>query len=160
MVILVTKEQLKMSYEHLYNYKSGIFLALFTIALFTFFIIIYDKVSGLSSQEKREVGILKAVGWSINDILKEKFYESSLISLFSYFLGIGISFFYVYILQAPLLKNIFIGYSNLQSSFELPFVMDYQTLFLVFFLSVPIYIAATIIPAWRVATLQTDEVIR
>lgn len=158
--LIITKNDLKVSYQNIFNYKSGIFLALFIISLFTFFIIIYDKVSGLSSEEKREVGILKALGWRVDDVLKEKFYESFIISFFSYSVGVGVAIAFVYIFGAPLLRDIFIGYSELKPSFELPFIFDFQTLFLVFFLSVPIYIAATIIPSWRVATLEADEVIR
>ncbi|MFA6137019.1 MAG: FtsX-like permease family protein [Sulfurimonas sp.] len=157
---IITKENLKVSYQNIFNYKSGLFLALFIISLFTFFIIIYDKVSGLSSEEKREVGILKAIGWRVDDVLKEKFYEASIISLFSYIVGVGLAMAFVYLFQAPMLRDIFVGYSELKPSFELPFVFDMQTLFLVFFLSVPIYIAATIIPSWRVATLEADEVMR
>lgn len=157
---IITTGDLKVSYQNIFDYKSGIFLALFIVTLFTFFIIIYDKASGVTSEEKREIGILKAIGWTVDDVLKEKFYESFVISLFSYGLGVGLSFAYVYLFQAPLLRDIFVGYSQLKTNFELPFVFDMQTLFLVFLLSVPIYIAATIIPSWKVATLEADEVIR
>ena len=157
---VISSSDLKISYQNIFDYKSGIFLALFTVALFTFFMIIYDKASGLSSEEKREIGILKAIGWKVDDVLKEKFYEAFIISSLSYLLGIIMAFTFVYIFQAPLLRNIFVGYSQLKTQFELPYIFDIQTLFLVFFLSVPIYIAATIIPSWRAATLDVDEVIR
>jgi ABC-type lipoprotein release transport system permease subunit len=157
---IITKNDLKISYQNIFDYKSGIFLALFIISLFTFFIIIYDKASGLSSEEKREIGILKAIGWKVDDVLKEKFYEGFIISFIAYMVGIILAFMFVYVFQAPLLQNIFTGYSQLKTSFELPFLFDVQTLFLVFFLSVPIYIAATIIPSWKTATLDADEVIR
>ncbi len=157
---VITNEDLRVSYQNIFNYKAGLFLALFIISLFTFFIIIYDKASGLSSEEKREIGILKAIGWRVEDVLKEKFYESTIISVFAYLVGVSFALFFVYVLQAPLLREIFVGYSELKTTFELPFIFDAQTLFLVFFLSVPIYVAATIIPSWRVATLDADEVIR
>jgi ABC-type lipoprotein release transport system permease subunit len=157
---LITKNDLKVSYQNIFDYKSGIFLSLFIVSLFTFFMVIYDKSSGLSSEEKREIGILKAVGWKVDDILKEKFYEAFIISIFSYMIGVILAFGFVYLLQAPLLRELFIGYSELKTTFELPFVIDFQSLALVFFLSVPIYLAATIIPSWRVATMDVDEVIR
>lgn len=157
---VVTKDDLKISYQNIFDYKSGVFLVLFVISIFTFFIIIYDKTSGLSSEQKREIGVLKAIGWRVDDVLREKFYEGLIVSFFSYILGIILALFFVYILKAPLLQNIFSGYSQLKTSFNLPFVLDVQTLALIFFLSVPIYIAATIIPSWRSATLEVDEVIR
>ncbi|MCK9473119.1 FtsX-like permease family protein [Sulfurimonas sp.] len=157
---VITKDDLKISYQNIFDYKSGIFLALFVVSIFTFFIIIYDKTSGLSSEQKREIGILKAIGWRVDDVLKEKFYEGFIVSIFSYVIGIIFALAFVYILNAPLLQNIFTGYSQLKTSFTLPFVLDMQTLALIFFLSVPIYIAATIIPSWRSATLEADEVIR
>jgi ABC-type lipoprotein release transport system permease subunit len=157
---VISSTDLKVSYQNIFDYKSGVFLALFTVTLFTFFMIIYDKASGLSSEEKREIGILKAIGWRVDDVLKEKFYESFILSFLAFLMGTVLAFGFVYLFQAPLLREIFVGYSQLKTSFELPFIFDIQTLFLVFFLSVPIYIAATIIPSWRAATLEVDEVIR
>ncbi|MEA3554494.1 MAG: FtsX-like permease family protein [Campylobacterota bacterium] len=157
---IITNEDFKVSYQNIFDYKSGLFLALFIISLFTFFIIIYDKTSGLTSSEKTEIGILKALGWKVDDILKEKFYESFIISFIAYILGIIIAFCFVYFLNAPLLRDIFEGYSQLKTTFDLPFVVDFQILTLVFFITIPIYIAATIIPSWKTATLDADEVIR
>ncbi len=157
---VITKEDLSISYQNLFDYKGGLFLALFVISSFTFFMIIYDKASGISSDEKREIGILKAVGWKIDDILKEKFYEAFILSFASFTTAICLSIFYVYFLNAPLLKDIFIGYSTLKPAFDLPFSFDFQTNAVIFFLTVPIYIAATIIPSWRVASMDADEVMR
>ncbi len=157
---VITNKDLEISYQNIFDYKGGMFLALFIVSIFTFFIIIYDKVSGLSSEEKKEIGILKAIGWKVEDVLKEKFYESFIISFIAYIFGILFAFTFVYLFQAPLLREIFTGYSQLKTSFELPFVFDFNTLFLVFFLSVPIYIAATIIPSWKNAIIETDKVIR
>lgn len=159
-VRIISQEDFIVSYENIFNYKSGIFLTLFIISLVTFFMIVYDKASGLTSSQKQEVGVLKAIGWRVNDILKERFYESFIISFFSYSFGVLLSFYFVYILKAPILRDIFEGYSELKTSFNLPFVVDFQTLALIFFIIVPIYISSIIIPSWRIATLDTDEIIR
>ncbi len=157
---VITKDDLKSSYVNVFNYKSGLFLALFIVSIFTFFIIIYDKASGLSSEERREIGVLKAVGWKIDDILKVKLLESLIISGLAYLLGVTLALGYVFGLQAPLMRDLFMGYSVLKPSFDLPFVLDGGVFALIFFTTIPIYIAANIIPAWRAATLDADEVIR
>jgi ABC-type lipoprotein release transport system permease subunit len=157
---VITKNDLQVSYQNIFDYKSGLFLALFIVSLFTFFIIVYDKASGLSSSERKEIGVLKAIGWSLDDVLKEKFYEASIISVFSFLMGLVLAFCFVYILQAPILRDVFSGYSELKPMFRVPFVLDIQTIILVFFLSVPIYIASIIIPSWRIATMDADEVMR
>ena len=157
---VVTKDDLKVNYQNIFDYKSGVFLSLFIISFFTFFIIIYDKSSGLSSSQRKEIGILKALGWRVDDILKEKFYEAFIISFSSFLVGIITALFFTFTLQAPLLRDIFIGYSQLKPTFILPFILDYQTIFLLFFLTIPIYLSATIIPSWRASTLEADEVMR
>lgn len=157
---VITKTDLRVSYQNIFDYKSGLFLALFIVSAFTFFMIIYDRASGLNSEEKREIGILKALGWSMDDILKEKFYEGFVLSFLSFILAILLALFFVYTLQAPLLKEVFMGYSRLKPPFELPFFLDIQTISLLFFLSVPVYIAAILIPSWQVAAQDADEVMR
>jgi ABC-type lipoprotein release transport system permease subunit len=154
------KDDLRVKYENIYNLRSGFFLNIFTITFFTFFIIIYDKVSGLNSEQRREIGILKALGWRVGDILNARLYEGVIISLLSYTLGITMAFIYVNLFNAPYLKDIFLNNYDLMHDFRIVFSIDYETLALIFFLSVPIYIAATVIPSWRVATLEADEVMR
>ena len=160
-VKVVSKNDLHVKYEKLFDYDSGVFLSLFVIAIFTFFVIVYDKANGLSSEEKREIGILKALGWRVEDVLHAKFYEASLISLFSFILGVGLAFVYVFVLKAPLLGDIFM-HENLLNihTFRLDVYVELSYVLLIFLLSVPIYIAATLIPSWRVATLDADEVMR
>ena len=160
-VKVVSKNDLKLKYEKLFDYDSGVFLSLFVIALFTFFVIIYDKANALSSEEKREIGILKALGWRVEDVLHAKFYEAALLSFFSFFLGLFLAFVYVFIFKAPLLGEIFM-HENLLNihTFNLDVYFDLSYILLIFLLSVPVYIAATLIPSWRVATLDADEVMR
>lgn len=156
----LTKDDIRVSYQNIFDYKSGFFLALFVISAFTFFIIIFDKVSGLSSEEKREIGILKALGWSSSLILKERFYEAFILSALSFILGIIISMVYVFFLDAPVLKDIFTGYSQLKPAFSLPFYANSAMFILLFFLSVPIYVAAVLIPSWKASIHDADEVMR
>lgn len=51
---VITKQDLSISYQNIFDYKSGIFLVFFIISIFTFFIIVFDRISGLSSEEKEK----------------------------------------------------------------------------------------------------------
>lgn len=157
---VLTKEEIIQRYVGLYDYKNGWFLALLIVCFVAFAMIIYDKASGLSASERKEIGLLKALGWETTHIIRHKITEAAIISIGGFMAGFTLALGYVYILQAPILRRIFTGYDALQSAFTLPFVIDFGTFALLFFATVPLYLAATIIPAWRAGILEAAEVIR
>lgn len=157
---IISKDQIGGSYQNIFDYKSGLFLAFLIPAFMAFFTTVYDKSSGLSLEERREIGIMKAVGWRTEDVLILKLLESCFISLFSFFNGTALSYFFVYVLDAPLLGNLFTGAGDLKPSFQLIPVIDVHILSISFMAIVPVYILATIIPAWKTAIIDADEVMR
>lgn len=157
---IATKEEILKDYELLYQFKSGWFLMIFSVALVLFAIILYDKATGLRSEERREIGILKALGWEINHIIYHKLFESVILSIGAFLLGVIVALFYVYILEAPGLKYIFMGYSSLKQPFSLVFVLDLKTIAMLFFATVPFYVGVSIIPSWKAATDDAGEVMR
>lgn len=159
-LVVITKDEISKKYEFLYDYKSGFFLMFLMILVITFVVILYDKLSGTSSEERREIGILRALGWDISHIIKLKIMENLTLSILAFFIAISLSIFYVFILQAPLLSDIFIGYKSIKPSFELPFVMDYKILSMIFLLSVPLYVAVSIIPCFKIATNNEMDTIK
>jgi ABC-type lipoprotein release transport system permease subunit len=77
-VRVVTKSDLYATYNGMYDYKSGIFLALFIIAIFALFLLIYEKASGMGEEDKKEIATLRAIGWLVEDIITLKFLEHSI----------------------------------------------------------------------------------
>ncbi len=157
---VLSKNDLKVSYQNIFDYKSGLFLAIFLSAFVAFFILVFEKASSISKEQIKEIGILRAVGWQVEDILKLKFLESFLISFFAYFLALIFAYFFVYLLQAPLLKDLFMGYSILKPKFSLIPIFDIGLLISVFLVTVPLYVGATIIPTWRASTVEVEEALR
>jgi ABC-type lipoprotein release transport system permease subunit len=157
---IITKEDEQTKLNMLLDYDSGIFITLFIISIFTFFMIVFDKANGVSSVEKKEIGILKALGWRVEDILRVKIYEGMIISLFSYILGVSLAFIYLYLFDGYYLRDIFLNIIHVEQIGRLDLQVDFQPLAIVFFLSVPVYIAATLIPSWKIATTDADEVMR
>lgn len=157
---ITTKEEIVKDYELLYQFKSGWFLMLFFIAFVVFAIILYDKATGLRSEERREIGILKAIGWGINHIIYHKLLESIVLSFGAFLVGVFLAIVFVYNLDAPGLKYIFTGYSQLKQPFHLTFVVDVKLLAMLFFSTVPFFIGVSIIPSWKAATEDIAEVIR
>ena len=56
-------------------------LTLFSAAVIAFCILAWDKATGISAEEKQEIGILKAIGWDTSDVLALKFWEGLIIAM-------------------------------------------------------------------------------
>ena len=154
---ILEKEHLKKEYENMFNYKGGIFLVSFIVVIFTFILILYQRYSMISSNDKKEIGILKDVGWSIKDIIKLKIFENFIIGFMAFIIGIIISYIFVFILNAPILKNIFIGFSNVQNDFILNANIEFTTLITLFLFFIIPFLSAVLIPVWKIAVIDANE---
>lgn len=156
----ILRDEILRTYEAIFDWRSGLMVLLLGGACLAFIIFAWDKATSLSLEERREIGILKAVGWETSEVIAMKSWEGLVISLSAFLLGImgayGHVFFASYICFEPVLK----GWSVLYPHFRLvPHVDLYQIAALFFFTVVP-YTAATIIPSWRAAIIDPDEVMR
>ncbi|MEZ5578813.1 MAG: hypothetical protein R3F40_05010 [Candidatus Competibacteraceae bacterium] len=59
----ILRAEILRTYDAVFHWREGmVFVALGSLLL-AFLILAWDKAAGLSAEEKREIGILKAIGW-------------------------------------------------------------------------------------------------
>jgi ABC-type lipoprotein release transport system permease subunit len=125
-----------------------------------FAIVAWDKASGLSLEERREIGILKAVGWETSDVILMKFWEGLVVSLSSFFAGLFLAYAHVFFFSAGLFAPVLKGWSVLYPRFRLVPFIDASQITALFFLTVVPYTVATVIPSWRAAVIDPDSVMK
>jgi ABC-type lipoprotein release transport system permease subunit len=156
----ILRDEIMRTYEAVFDWRAGIILVVLSGALLAFLIFTWDKATGLSAEERREIGILKAIGWETADVLQLKFWEGLTVSLTAFLLGTIFAYVHVFWAAAPLFATVVKGWSILYPNFRLtPFLSVFQIAVLFFFTVAP-YTVATIIPSWRAATIDPDQVMR
>ncbi len=123
----------------------------------TFVLILYQRYSMVYSSERRHIGLLRALGWSIRDVLKLKFFETMMAVVVSYVLGVALAYLYVFVLGAPLLREIFLGGANLHNSIALVPVLDFGILSSIFLIYAVPFVSAVLIPVWKIAVTDPKE---
>jgi ABC-type lipoprotein release transport system permease subunit len=156
----ITKSEIIRTYDTVFSWRSGMIITMFSGALIAFCILAWDKATGLSAEEKQEIGILKAIGWETSDILELKFWEGLVISLTSFLTGIILAYVHVFFFSASLIAPALKGWSTIFPSFELDPQINLYHVFTMFFLTIIPYIASTIIPSWKSAVTDPDTVMR
>ncbi len=156
----ITRSEILRTYDAIFNWRGGIMLLILSGCVIAFMIFSWDKASGLSADEKKEIGILKATGWETSDVILLKFWEGMVISLGSFLVGVVLAYLHVFFTSSVLFSPVLKGWSVLYPEFRLvPFIDAYQMV-AIFCLTVLPYTAATIIPAWKTANTDPDAVMR
>jgi lipoprotein-releasing system permease protein len=157
---IVLREEILRTYDSIFNWRSGMMIFFLSATLLAFLIFAWDRASGLSQEEKREIGILKAIGWETSDVILMKFWEGLVISLSAFLAGTVLAYCHVFVTHSFLFEPALKGWAVLYPEFKLiPFVGLYQ-LATLFFLTVVPYTVATIIPSWAAAIVDPDAVMR
>jgi ABC-type lipoprotein release transport system permease subunit len=77
----ILKSEILRTYDSIFDWRGGMMVVILSMAVLAFVIFAWDKASGLSAEERREMGILKSIGWETADILLLKFWEGIAVSL-------------------------------------------------------------------------------
>ncbi len=157
---LILREEILRTYETVFNWRGGMMIVILSGAFLAFIIFAWDKASGLSQEERKEIGVLKAIGWETSDVILMKFWEGTVISLSAFLSGILLAYAHVFFTSSALFEPALKGWAVLYPKFKLiPFIDASQVATLLFLTVVP-YTVATIIPSWRAATVDPDSVMR
>ncbi len=156
----ILRAEILRTYDAAFNWREGLlFVVLGTLTL-AFAILTWDKAAGLSAEEKREIGILKAIGWETGDILRMKLWEGILLSSTAFLAGYILAYWQVFHAGARLFAPILKGWAVLYPDFQLTTAVDLQQILVLLAVTVLPYIVATLIPIWRAATADPDAVMR
>jgi len=156
----ILRAEMLRTYEAVFSWREGLLFVILSVLLLAFAILAWNQAAGLSAEEKREIGILKAIGWETSDILRMKLWEGVLLSLTAFLTGYTLAWFQVFYggttWFAPVLK----GWAVLYPTFRLTPAVNLEQLLVLLATTVAPYLAATLIPIWRAATTDPDAVMR
>ena len=156
----ILREEVLRTYQSVFDWREGIVLTVLSGAILAFVILAWEKASGLSAEEKREIGILKAIGWETGDVIRMKLWEGLLISLTAFLLGFVGAYIHVFYFGAAIFEPVLKGWAVLYPRFTLIPAVDGLQIATLFFFTVFPYTAAVLVPIWRAAITDPDAVMR
>jgi ABC-type lipoprotein release transport system permease subunit len=154
---VLTRTQIRNTYRVVFGWRSGFASVCLLAALTAFVIFAWDKASGLSPEERREISVLKILGWETADILAIRFWEGLLVAGLAFVLGCTAAYVHVVFYDASLFRPVLVGWSVIRPDLRLLPTPELANFLLIFCGSVLPYLAATVIPAWRSASVPADS---
>lgn len=157
---VVERDLLARVYYLAYGRRAGLVLAGAIPALLALLVLAWDRASGLGPEERREIAVLKAVGWSTSDVLWAKMFESILVGGVATALGLLLGYAWVFWLGAVGLRPALVGWSVLYPRAALTPSVDLAQLLGITMAVLGPFVLLSVVPAWRAATADPLETMR
>ncbi|MGD2116146.1 MAG: ABC transporter permease [Acidobacteriota bacterium] len=156
----ISREQILRTYDAIFDWRGGVWAAFLLSAVAAFAILVWDQGSGLSAEEYRTLGLLKAVGWSTREVMELCFWQGAIVSAVSLLTGLILAQVHLIWLDGVLFARLLRGWSVLFPPFDVRPGLDAYTLLLCLPLAVLPYVAASLLPSWRAAITDPDSILR
>mgnify|MGYP005834673577 CR=1 FL=1 len=157
---VILREEIARTYEELFDWRGGVLLAVFASLAASFLLLAWSQAAGLEGEEKREIGLLKAVGWELSDVLALKTWEAMVVSLTAFFFGTALAYLHVFAGGAFLFASLMKGWSVLYPRFALDPAIDLPQITLIVSVGVAPFLLASVLPSWRAAATEPDRLLR
>ena len=76
-------------------------MVLYVVAMVSFFILLKNQISLAYGEKKKEIAILRSIGFSVRNIIALKFIQNIVVSFSAYLLGVAGAYIYVFVFGAP-----------------------------------------------------------
>jgi ABC-type lipoprotein release transport system permease subunit len=157
---VLERDLLARVYHLAYGRRAGLVLGASIPALLALFVLAWDRASGVGPDERKEIAILKAVGWSTSDVLAAKLFESVLVGAAATALGLLFGYAWVFWFGAPGLRPALVGWSVLYPRAALTPAVDVAQLLGITAAVLGPFVLLSIVPAWRGSTADPLDQMR
>jgi len=154
------KSLVKRYFQRGFNYKAGVFTALFTVA-FALAIPALLVVSGFGQTERRkEIGVLKATGWQTQEVMEMVALENLVISLTSAPLAILTAMVWLKLFNGAFIAQFFIAEIGLMAPFPVPSRFLPLPCLFAFLFAMVLTMVGSLYSTWKTATVPPAEAMR
>lgn len=157
---ILTREAITNELLKTYGGRAGITALLWAVLLLTVIFQAFTVSSAGSDEARREVGLLKALGFDTIDVLEVRMFESLILGVLGASLGVSLAIIYDYILGAPILSGYLLGWGLHILNAGIPLSMSPATIFVVYSVAIIPILVASVVPAWKNAITEPDSVLR
>jgi len=156
----ISRDQVLATYDAVFDWRGGVWVALLLAVAAAFTILVWDRATGLSSEELHTLGLLKAVGWSPRDVLELCLWQGVIVSALSVATGLLLAQAHLLWLDGALFTRLLRGWSVLFPELEIHPGADALALLICLPLTVLPYVVANLLPSWRAAITDPDTILR
>jgi ABC-type lipoprotein release transport system permease subunit len=157
---VIERDLLARVYHLAYGRRAGFVLGASIPAILALLVLAWDRASGIGPGERKEIAVLKAVGWSTSDVLWAKLFESLLVGASATALGLLLGYAWIFWLGAPGLRPALVGWSVLYPRAALTPAVDVAQLLGISLAVMGPFAMLSIVPAWRAATTDPLDTMR
>jgi ABC-type lipoprotein release transport system permease subunit len=157
---VIERAAMERGYMLTYGRRAGFVLAACIPAMLALLVLAWDRLSGLGDRERREIAIMKAVGFGTRDVVWLKLTESFLVGAGGTLVGLLGAYAWVFWLGAPGLRGALVGWSVLYPSAPLTPMVDVPQLLGIALTVIGSFLLVSVVPAWRAAMADPMEVMR
>jgi ABC-type lipoprotein release transport system permease subunit len=157
---LLTRDSIVDATSTTYGLRGGFATIMWLMPLATVVLVAWNQASTVGQDSRREVGILKTLGFSTSDIMEIRLIEAVALGFISASIGVFIAIVYDAYLGAPFLREFMLGWSATLPVFKLPLEISFGRMLTLYAIAVFPLLLGSLVPAWLSAITEPDSVLR